>query len=73
MTKNVGVVDRIIRFVAMDLLLGFTLMGFEIPGYLTNICFIISIYLGFTVLFGLSPIYHFLKISTIEESGDPID
>lgn len=68
MTKNVGIVDRIIRFVAMDLILGFTLIGNEIPPFLSNLCFIIAIYLGFTVLFGLSPLYRLFKFSTIEQS-----
>jgi hypothetical protein len=67
MKKNVGITDRIIRFVLVDLLLGVSLMGMDIPNYLANTAFVISIGLVITIIFGYSPIYHLLGLSTIKE------
>jgi len=67
MKKNVGVTDRIIRFVFMDLLLGMCLWGLTVPLWVANISFIVSIYLIITIIFAYSPIYHLLKYDTKEE------
>ena len=64
--KNVGVTDRIVRFVMIDLLLGFSLIGVDIPMWVANISFGICLGLAFTVFFGYSPIYHALGKSTLK-------
>lgn len=68
MKKNLGITDRIIRFVAIDLLLGFSLMGYDIPPHLANAAFIISAFLALTIILAYSPIYHLFHISTVEKS-----
>ena len=68
MKKNVGISDRIIRFVIVDLLLSLSLVGLEIPETYATIIFIVSIILVLTVLIGYSPIYHLLGISTKDEA-----
>ena len=70
MKKNVGVTDRIIRFVIMDLLLGMCLWGMNVPGWMANASFIISIYLVFTMIFAFSPIYMLFRFSTLEEQAE---
>ena len=67
MKKNVGITDRIIRFVFMDLVLGMCLWGMNVPNWLANFSFILSIYIVFTILFGYSPLYHAFNFSTREE------
>lgn len=66
MKKNLGITDRIIRFVAIDLLLGFSFMGFDIPPSLAILAFGLSMTLAITIVFGYSPVYHALGISTRE-------
>lgn len=68
MKKNLGLTDRIIRFVAIDLLLGFSFMGFEIPMLYANIAFLLSIALLLTIITGYSPVYQILGISTSEKN-----
>ncbi|MGA0283529.1 MAG: YgaP family membrane protein [Saprospiraceae bacterium] len=70
MNKNVGVTDRIIRFVFMDLLLGMCLWGMNVPLWFANFSFVFSIYLVFTMITGYSPIYMLLKFSTLEEKTE---
>ncbi len=67
MKKNVGITDRIIRFVVIDLLLGFSFMGFEIPMIYATTAFVMSIVLAIPMIFGYSPLYHLIGISTIEK------
>ena len=64
MKRNIGISDRIIRFVAFDLLIGASFMGFEIPMWAATISFVISLSLVFTVVTGYSALYHLLGIST---------
>lgn len=70
MKKNVGVTDRIIRFVFMDLLLGMCLWGMNVPQWFANFSFVLSIYLVFTMITGYSPIYTILKFSTLEKKEE---
>lgn len=67
MKKNLGITDRIIRFVAIDLLLGFSFMGFDIPMVYATVAFVWSIILILTIITGYSPVYHLLGISTQEK------
>ena len=67
MKKNVGITDRIVRFVAVDLLLGISLMGMDVPAFLANAAFVLSIGLVITIIFGYSPLYHLLGLSTIKD------
>ena len=66
MKKNIGISDRLIRFVLMDLLLGASYYGISLPLFWANLTFIISLGLIFTILIPYSPIYHLLGISTRE-------
>ena len=70
MKKNVGITDRIIRFVFMDLLLGMCLWGMNVPDWFSNLSFIVSIYLVFTILFGYSPIYRLFDFNTLESKSE---
>lgn len=67
MKKNTGITDRIIRFVLMDLLLGMSLWGLDVPMWFANTSFILSGYLVFTMLFAYSPLYAVIGFSTLEE------
>lgn len=67
MKKNIGITDRIIRFVAIDLLLGFSFMGFDIPMYYATIAFVLSMALVLTIITAYSPLYHLFEISTLEK------
>ena len=69
MKKNIGITDRIIRFVAIDLLMGFSLSGLEVSAVYTNAAFLLSIGLALTILTAYSPIYHLLGIKTTEEKN----
>ena len=70
MKKNVGISDRIIRFVFFDLLLGASFMGFDIPPMIAYIAFPLAVYLLITVIFGYSPLYSILKLNTVyKEEG----
>lgn len=64
MKKNIGISDRIIRFVAFDLLIGASFMGFETPLWAAAIAFFLSLSLIFTVITGYSVLYRLLGIST---------
>ncbi len=64
MKKNLGVTDRIIRFVLMDIMMGLSLAGIEMPQYLANTAFMISFYLVVTLIAGYSPLYHLLGLNT---------
>ncbi len=68
MKKNIGITDKIIRFVVIDLLLGLSYLGKDIPESLAYISFIIVILLVISMITSYSPIYHLLKISTRENS-----
>ena len=67
MKRNIGISDRIIRFVAFDLLIGASFMGFEVPMWVATVSFIIGMSLIFTVITGYSALYHILGISTRDE------
>ena len=64
MKKNIGIADRIIRFVLLDGLLGVPYYGFDISPIVSNLSFVAVILLGITILTGYSPIYHALNIDT---------
>lgn len=66
MKKNIGISDRLVRFVLMDLLLGLSYLGMEIPPQILGISFIVSLYLIFTFIIGYSPLYHLFGIKTIQ-------
>ncbi|NNE26675.1 MAG: DUF2892 domain-containing protein [Saprospiraceae bacterium] len=68
MKKNIGISDRIIRFVLLDGLLGVPYYGIDISPLLSNLSFVAVIVLGITILTGYSPIYHLLNISTKDDS-----
>ena len=68
--KNLGVTDRIIRFVLVDLLLGSSYLGIELPQPLLLAAFIISLLLIITIIIGYSPIYHVLGWNTRESSTE---
>ena len=65
-----GISDRIIRFVLVDLLLGISLMGMDIPIVMANLAFVLCVILVFTIITGYSPLYHLLGISTRSENSD---
>ena len=67
MKKNLGISDRIIRFVAIDFLLGFSFLGYEIPEIYATLAFIGSFYLAITMIIGYDPIYHLFGIDTRDE------
>lgn len=69
MKKNIGITDKIIRFVVIDLLLGFSYLGKDIPDSLAFVSFIIVILLVISMFTSYSVIYHLLNISTREKSG----
>lgn len=64
MKRNVGITDRIIRFVIVDLLLGASYLGIEIPPKLALVSFLLSLSLILTIIFGYSLIYQIFGIST---------
>jgi hypothetical protein len=68
MKKNVGITDRIIRFVAIDLLLGLSFLGFEIPMEYATVAFITAVIIGLPMIFGYSLVYQLMGWSTREEA-----
>lgn len=66
MKKNIGIIDKIIRFVVIDLLLGLSYLGKDIPDNLAFVSFIIIILLVISMITSYSVIYHLLNISTRE-------
>ena len=66
--KNLGVTDRIIRFVLVDLLLGSSYLGIDLPQNLLLAAFILSLLLIVTIISGYSPIYHLMGCNTVESS-----
>ena len=76
MKKNLGITDRIIRFVLFDLLVGASLAGIALPMFVQYITFFGFLYLLLTLIIGFDPIYYLLGISTrVEEKGevDPVN
>lgn len=67
MKKNVGITDRIIRFTAVDLLLGFSFLGFDIPFAYANLAFILAIIIALPMIFGYSLIYQIMAWSSLEK------
>lgn len=72
MLKNIGISDRIIRFVFMDLLLGMCYWGMNVPEWFVNTSFILSIYLVITMIVGYSPLYHLFGFSTLEITKEDV-
>jgi DUF2892 family protein len=72
MKKNLGITDRIIRFVIVDLLLGVSYLGADIPPVYANIAFVISLILILSIITGYSLIYQFFGFSTIEEKTEEV-
>ena len=70
MKKNLGIADRIVRFVLVDFLIGSAYMGFDIPAVLSNVGFILAIILAISIVFGYSPIYHLFGWSTRDKKDD---
>lgn len=67
MKKNLGMSDRIVRFVAIDLLLGFSFLGYDIPEIYATLAFIGSFYLAVTMIIGYDPFYHIFGYSSQDE------
>jgi len=68
MKKNIGISDRIVRFVITDLLLGASLAGMDIPPSLSTLIFFGALLTGVSIVTAYSPIYHILGIDTQDES-----
>ncbi len=68
MKKNLSIEDRLVRFVIFDGLLGATLAGFDLPPGLHQFFYWVSIYIMVTIIFGYSPLYHLLGISTRQKA-----
>lgn len=71
MKKNLGIADRIVRFVLVDFLIGSAYMGFEIPGAWSTAAFIFAIVLVFSIIVGYSPVYHLFGWSTRDKPDHP--
>lgn len=69
MIKNIGAIDKIIRFVIVDLLLGFSFLGKDIPSYVATVAFIISVLLVISMFTSYSPIYHVFGWNTREKKA----
>lgn len=67
MKKNIGVTDRIIRFVLFDIIIGLSYLDFNIPPALSMVMFVVVMILLLTVIFGYSLLYQLLGISTREK------
>ncbi|MFT5168906.1 MAG: hypothetical protein ACI8P3_004151 [Saprospiraceae bacterium] len=67
MKKNIGITDRIIRFVIVDLLLSVSYLGLEIPPMYMNVTFVMSLLLILNIITGYSLIYQLFGLSTVEE------
>ena len=70
MKKNLGVSDRIIRFVLFDLLLGVSYLGLEVPSFVANTTFVFSLFLLLSLIIGYSPLYHLFGLSTVDTKQD---
>ena len=68
MSKNIGISDRIIRFVIADLLLGASLAGMDIPPKLSTLIFIGALLTGLSIVTAYSPIYQLIGIDTRDEA-----
>jgi hypothetical protein len=64
--KNIGVFDRIIRFVIFDLLIAFSMSDFIENPLFANANTILMLVLLATVIIGFSPIYALFNFSTVE-------
>ena len=64
MKKNLGITDRIVRFVIFDVLLGATYLGIELPVGWAYASFIVSVLLLISIITGYSPIYHLIGWNT---------
>jgi len=64
MKKNLGVTDRLIRFVIFDFTIGLPLAGGEFPEWLKMTLFITGIVLLVTVIIARCPFYKILRINT---------
>jgi len=62
--KNLGITDRIIRFVIFDLLVGASLAGMAMPIFAEYLAFFGFLYLLITLVIGFDPFYYFLGINT---------
>lgn len=69
MKKNIGIVDRIIRFVLFDLFIGANLSALEIASHWRMIFFAVAIILLFTIVTGFSVIYKLIGFSTVQEKS----
>lgn len=64
--KNLGITDRIIRFVLFDFTIGLPLAGGDFPDWLTTTLFVTSIILLITIVLATCPFYKIFGISTKE-------
>ncbi len=64
MYKNLGVIDRLLRFILMDFVLGYSLAGLELSDFWADACLLFSIYLILTILAAYSPIYYLFDWNT---------
>jgi hypothetical protein len=64
--RNIGVFDRIIRFVIFDLLIAFSMSDFIENPLLANANTILMLLLLASIIIGFSPIYALLNFTTVE-------
>lgn len=64
MKKNLGISDRMVRFVVFNLLFGLPLAGVVMPDWLQHITFLLSLYMLITLIIGYSPLYHIVGWNT---------
>lgn len=62
--KNLGISDRIIRFVLFDFTIGLPLAGGDLPDWLKMTLLITSIILLITIVIAICPFYKIFGIST---------
>ena len=64
--RNIGVFDRIIRFVIFDLLIAFSMSDFIENPLLANANTMLMLLLLASIIIGFSPIYALLNFTTVE-------
>jgi len=63
MKNNIGLFDKILRISIITVAVIFILLG-DLNGILTSFLAILSLFLLYTVIAGICPIYRFIGIST---------
>jgi hypothetical protein len=70
MTKNVGTLDRILRFIAAGVIAILLLTGMLTTGWLKIILLIFAIIFVFTGIIGWCGLYALLGISTVKKNNE---